>query len=331
MNKWVFFLITLIIICFIVPGRVISKEIIKLGTLAPEGSVWGKIFNRMDVALRRESENQLRFRFDFGRREKELVNRIEKGQLDAISLTAGLGEVLPETYVFQLPMLFSTYEELDYVKGKLTQRFSELFESKGYVFMGWGDIGFIYIFSKERIRTQTAIQKTRFWAWNIEPIAQAFVSKSGQEPIRLPVQDVLESLEKGTIQTIYASPLGCIAFGWHTQIKYMTDLRLAAGVGATIISKKRYDKLSDKHKRLLLKITKEYHKQLIVQIRKSNEESIDVLQQHGITVISVPHHERQQWLEVAKEVQDQFVERLYSKELLEKVRSLLEECDKNKQ
>ena len=318
--------------CILLVGKATSEEIITLGTLATEGAAWGRIFREMNAVLREESGNQLRFRFRFNQGEERLIEQITTGQLDAVSLTAtGLGDILSETFVLQLPMLFSGHDDLDCVRAKLTPQFSEMFEREGYVFLGWGELGFIHIFSKSPIRTQADLQETPLWVWHIDPIAEAFAAKSGREPVVLPIQAVLRGLEQNRIQTVYAPPLGCIALQWHPQVKYMSDLRLAAGVGATIIRKQRYEMLSDEHQRLLRKIADEYHKQLIVEIRESHKKAIDALVQGwGIEIVRVSFRERQQWLEVAKEVQDELVGDLYSKELLEKVKSLLKECRQNR-
>ncbi|MBC8236548.1 TRAP transporter substrate-binding protein DctP [bacterium] len=331
MNKWIFFLITLIIICIIVApilkvasrtGKATGKEIIKLGTLAPKESDWGKMLQLMSAELIEESGEQLQFKLQFGRDEEDLTK--PRRQFDVVSLTAtGLGQVLRASFIFQLPMLFKTYDELDCVRSELTPEFSKMFDAEGYVLLGWGDLGFINLFSKKPIKTQADLKETRLWVWDIDQITQKFASESGKTPITLPIRSVRLALKNGDIQTVYTSPYGCIALGWHPEVKYMSDLRLAAGVGATIISKKRYDKLSDKHQDLLRKIAKKYHEPLVTTIREKNNESIGILERKYIEVIHVPHTEEEKWLQVAKQVQDHFAGQLYKKELLDKVRSLL--------
>ena len=326
MNKRTFYLIALMAICFMVVGNGTAKETIKLGIMATKGSVWGQAVVEMNAKLREKSHGQLELNPRFDIAEGRLVQRIRTGSFDVVSLTAsGLGDILPEAFIFPLPLLFQTHEELDYVRAELTQRFEQKLKDKGYILLGWVDFGFIYLFSTTPVRTQTDFQRTRFWAWDLDPIAKAFVSASGKEPIVLPIQSVLSSLKKGDIQTVYNSPLACIALGWHTQVNYMSDLRLAAGVGATIVKKRRYDKLSDEHKALLREITWKYHEKLVKTVRRKNKESIDVLEQQGIEVIHVPLGEREKWRQTARQVQNQFEGKLYPKELLDEVRSLLNE------
>ena len=314
------------IISFAVVENAPAKEIIKLGTLATEGSAWGKTFSQMNAELRQKSGGELQLQFHWGRDETDLVDLIKSRRLDSVSLTSvGLTQVLPAASIFQLPMLFSTYEELDYVRDNLTPRFSEQFEENGQVVLGWGDLGFIYLFSKNLIKTQTDLQKTRVWVMSIDPIAKVFAAAAGQEPVLLPFEGVLSSLSENEIQTVYTSPLACIVYQWQTQIKYMTDLRLAAGVGGTIMDKRRFDKLSREHQRLLREITEKYHEQLKIIIRQSNEESIQILKDQGVQVVPVLPQERQKWRQMAEQVQNQLVGQLYERELLEEVRGLIKQ------
>lgn len=322
-----FFLFAILVhMCGAAVDEAAAGEIIKFGTLATEASVWGKAFNRMNVELIERTDGELRYQFHWGRDEKDLVDLMKNRQLDAASLTSvGLTRVLPAAAIFQLPMLFSTYEELDYVKENLTARFTRQFEESGYVFLGWGELGFIYLFSKDRIKTRTDLQKTRVWVRTIDPIAKAFAAAAGQEPVLLPFENVLLSLTEDEVQTVYTSPLACLAFQWQTQVKYMTDLRLAAGLGATLIDEGRFDALSREQRDLLLEITDKYHRQLKSTVRASNRESIDVLQDQGIGVVSVLPREKQKWSQMAKRVQNQFVGQLYERDLLEEVRRLIEQ------
>jgi len=326
MNRHILSFIASMFMFSVITGSVAGKEIINLGTMATEGSIWGQGLSEMNKKLMEESDDQLEFRIRFGIPDGQLERLIANGRLDAALLTGcALGNILPEVFVLQLPMLFSRHEELDYVRGKLTQRFGQDLEREGYILLGWAEFGFIHLFSKKPIKTQTDLQGTHVWAWDIDPIGQEFIRESGQDPIVLPIESVPTSLKTGTVETVYTSPLACIVFGWHTEVKYMSDFRLAAGIGATIISKNRYDSLSDKHEVILRGFMQEYHQKLIKAARSINKDSIDILKQQGVEVVQVPSVEKEKWYQAAMGVQNRFTGILYEEELLDEVRNLLDE------
>ncbi len=323
------FLLVVVLVCFFASGKIICQESMRLGTLATEESDWGIMLKEMNAELIKASDDRLRFALTFAMEEKRQIDLMRKGQFDAASLTTiGLGQVLKELFIFELPMLIMTYDELDFVRTELTPEFSRKFEELDYILLGWGDLGFTYLFSKKPIRTQTDLKKTRLWACDINPIAEAFAAESGKDPILAPIGNVLSKLKSNEIETVYASPYACLALGWHAHVKYMSDLSLAPGVGATIMRKKRYDSLPERDRKLLLDVSEKHHQQLIQRIRKRNVESIDVLKERsGIEIISIHDKEQQKWNDVALRVQNDFAakESFFSKELLERVRVLLEE------
>ncbi len=333
MNRQVFSLIALMIIYSLVAGNAAGQEVITLGTMATEMSDWGRIFIEMNARLMAESRRQLRFQFYWGISEERLIRSVKSGSLDAVSLTGtGSGNILPEAFIFQLPMLFSGYEQLDYVRDGLTSRFEEKFAEKDYILLGWGDLGFIHLFSTEPIRTQSDLQQTKVWAWDIDSIGKELIAASGISPVLLPIQTVLSSLKSGDVETVYTSPLGCLAFGWQTEVRYMStfpDFHLAAGIGATIMSKDRYDELSEDHKTLLERITREYHEELIQTIRQKNRASLGTLAQNGIEVIQITSAEQAQWKEVAQDVRNGFADVLFPQDLLDAVDNLLQQFQAN--
>lgn len=330
MSKKLFF--SLVLMLHFLPGIISpdNGEVIKLGTLATEESDWGKTFNQMNAELIKQSNGEIKLQIHFGRDEKDLVDLIRSKQLDAVSLSVpGLGQILHEVFIFQLPMLFSSYEELDYVREGLSPYFLAQFNNKGFSLLGWGDLGFAYLYSKYPVKTQTDLQKTTLWVMDNDLVAKEFASASSKDYVLLPVQNVMASLSRDDIQTVYGPPLGCIALQWYTQLNYMTDFPLVAGIGATIMDRDRFEKLSRQHKGLLQEIMEKYHRQLVNGVRQQNEESINVLKKQGIEIITVPYQEKLKWKQIASRVKNRFVGELYDKELLERLEALLEEYNKD--
>ena len=87
--------------------------------------------------------------------ERDAVRKMRLGQINGAAVTAiGLGLIQPEVRVLELPMLINNYDELDYVRNKLDADLRKKFEDKGYVLLGWGDVGPVHIFSNIPIKAQ---------------------------------------------------------------------------------------------------------------------------------------------------------------------------------
>ena len=87
-----------------------KKQKIKFATLAPEGTSWMKAMRSFSKAVGKESNNEVSFKFYPGGvsgDEKDVIRKMRIGQIHAAGFTGvGLGEILPEVRVLDLPFLF---------------------------------------------------------------------------------------------------------------------------------------------------------------------------------------------------------------------------------
>ncbi len=97
----------------------VSAQVIKLGSLAPEGSPWEKALRRIAADWNTVSNGRLKVRVFAGGiagDEPNMVRKIRINQLQAAAITGvGLGSIVEDIYAVQLPLLIRTTEEMEYV------------------------------------------------------------------------------------------------------------------------------------------------------------------------------------------------------------------------
>ena len=146
---------------------------IKFATLAPDGSTWMKTMRAIDEEVRERTENRLGFKFYAGGvqgDEKDVLRKIRNGQLHSGGFTGfGLGSIVSEVRVMELPFMFESLDELDHLRGELNQYFDGLFDQAGWINLGWTDVGFIYLMSQSPIRTPEDMTRAKVWVWSRKP------------------------------------------------------------------------------------------------------------------------------------------------------------------
>ena len=305
-------------------GPAMGQTVLKIATLAPENSAWDKVFKRFEKEVETATSGTLDLKVYNGGvqgDEEVVVRKMKSGQLDGAALTAvGLSKIVPNALVLQLPGLFTSYKELDYVRKKMNDELTAEFDKQGYVFLGWGDVGFAYIFSNTPIEKPEDLQKAKMWAWSADPIASVIISEAGGNPIPLAVPDVLPSLQTGAVDAFTTSPLAGIALRWFTKAKYMGAKKVAVGIGASVISKKSWNKLTAEQQQALQTASLKWHDKLVKKVRKDNKKSLKVLKKQGIELVKVGAEQSTLWDKLAIRVQDKLAGKVYSKKILDTVR-----------
>ena len=320
----------IILLVFLLSSAVIQgKTVIKMATLAPSDSTWVNMMRQMIKEVMDKSKGEIEFKLYPGGvqgDEGDMVRRMQIGQLHAGAMTSvGLSIIQKQSLIFQLPLLFDNYEELDYARDKLLKRMEAAFVQSGYILLGWGDVGPAYLFSRKRIQNKEDLRNSKVWGWVDDKIAMALYKEAGVNPIPLSISQVLTSLQTGVIDTVPSTPLACVALQWFNRLYYMIDLPLSVSVGATVITKKIFDRLSPESQEILMRTARDYHQRLALKIREENDKSLVTLKDQGIEMIPVSEETKRDWETIALGVRKTLVGQLYSQELLDELIRLVEE------
>lgn len=315
---------------FSLPDSVNAVDPIKFATLAPKGSTWMNNLDAMAKDIRKDTDGSVNFRFyanGIQGDELDVIRKMRAGLLHAGAMTAtGLGEINEEVLIFQLPRMFKTYEELDYVRNHLREDLDKVFLDKGYVLLGMGDIGYYYIFSSHPIRNIADLQSpnVKMWARTSDKIAIEFFKRAKITTVPREVTQVLGSLYSGQLNTLTASPYVSVALRWYEKFKYMTTLPVNVGVGATLITKEKYDELNSEQQKVLREIGDKYQNKMISEIRQDNETAIEALvKKAGIQKVEFEDNAIEAWDAIAVETQNALVGEIYSQEFLDSINKLL--------
>lgn len=312
---------------FSTPAHAAAPSIIKFATLAPDGSTWVNVLKDIDKELQKKSDGKLRLKIYAGGvsgDEKDVVRKMRINQIHCAGFTGvGLGEILPEVRIFDLPFFFKNYEEVDFARNMFSDKFAKKFDKKGYVFLGWTEVGFIHFFSNVKINTLDELRGVSMWMWEGDPLVMELFNTIKLSPIPLAITDVITSLQTGLIDSIYVSPLAIIALQWFTKVKFMMDLPMADATGAILLSNKQYNKLSPEFQKLLRTTFKKHTSKLLTIVRKDNKDSVQVLKESGIETVSLEKSSIAELESAAGKVSESLVGKLYSGGLLNEFKTAI--------
>ncbi|WP_319409807.1 TRAP transporter substrate-binding protein DctP [uncultured Desulfosarcina sp.] len=314
---------------FIVPIIQAASFEIKIAVVMPEGSTWTLTLHEFADAVGSETGGDVAIKIYAGGvsgdevdvLRKMRVNRLHAGGFSGV----GLGLVLPEIRVLEAPLLFDSYEEIDYVKEKMFDNFAARFEEKGYVLLGFAEAGFVYLFSNQPIDSVDRLQQTRMWVWKGDRVAENFLNAFGVQGYPLQLADVNTGLETGMIDSFYSPPLAAVAFQWYARAKYMLDFPMVNSTGALLMNKRTFYELSPDNREIVSRLVRQYSAKLVQLTRKDNAEAVKVLSEAGIELIPPTPVQIASFKRSAQKNYEMSIPSLYSQELFDQIRGLLAE------
>lgn len=326
-------------VALLAPGTAAAKETkIKLATVAPEGTPWAATLAEFDTELKEKTGGQLSLKLYPGGvagDEKVVLRKMKAGQLHAAALSGmGLGEACPWVRLLELPFQYKSYAEVDYVRTRLDERMRKELEARGYILLGWSEVGTATLFSNKPLRGVADVKAAKPWLWEGDPLAAETFRAFGVNPTPLALPDVLTSLQTGLIDTVYSAPVATIGLQWFTKLKYRIDVPLGIATGGTLVQKSFFDKLPKEQQDLLLELGRKYEAKNIEVSRKENEEGIKILKEKGLETIPWAAEEQAKNYDIGWRVSDILAGdgegKLYPKAMLEEVRALLKEFRENR-
>ena len=261
---------------------------LKFATLMPTGTAWSKLLDEWVKEVEQKSNGRIKFKMYSGGvmgDEPDVLRKIRKGQLHGGLFTGyGIGRIYSPARVLEMPFLFRSIDESDYVREQIMPDLEIGFRKNGFELLGWPEVGFIHFFSTKRITSVDDIRKLRIWLWQGDPLGEAFFKAAEIDPIPLSIMDVYTQLsaKHGSIDTVYTSTFGAIALQWYSKLKYATHIPLTNAIGGVIISNRFYNKLPADLQQLLKTSGKEMGDRIRNDAREQNRKSISLLEQNGI-------------------------------------------------
>jgi len=296
---------------------------LRIATLAPSGSPWMEVLDKAAAEIKDKTSGRVTMKyFEGGQQgdERDFVRKIKLGQLDGAAVTAiGLAMIDESIRVLELPMMFKSAEELDYVADKMWPYFQKKFAAKGFQLNDRGEVGWIYFLSKNKVESLNDLKGQKLWMWGDDQLVGAMFKKLGLNGVPLGVPEVDAGLTSGKINAAYGSPVAAVALQWYSKVKYMTSMPMSFAIGATVISNDAVKKLSPADQKLVEDIGKANAKKLRKVIRKANEDAKTTMTRKGITVVNTPVTMIDEFTKDSKEAWSELVGKIYSQEELNMV------------
>jgi TRAP-type C4-dicarboxylate transport system substrate-binding protein len=322
------FLLALFAVALAAPAQA-AQTVVKMATLAPEGSSWYRVLQEMGEEWKKASDGAVTLRIYPGGvagDEDAMIRKMRIGQIQAAAITGiGLAYLERSFYALHIPMMYASDEEFDYVRDRFAPVLEKTLEGKGFVVLNWGDAGWVHFFSKTPVVTPAEAKALKLFMWSGDTTLLQLYKETGFHPVPLSTTDLLPSLQTGMVNGYSSTPLASLAFQWFGLAPNMTDLRYAPLTGATVIEKGAWEKIPAALRPKLLEASRAAGRKLRVEIRRLNQEALGVMVKNGLKVHKVSPDVQAQWSKMVEDVYPQVRGKIMPAEAFDAVKKYRDE------
>ena len=314
------FLLTLVLFLSVGVSR---KTVVKLATLAPEGTEWHGMLIEMGQEWKKKSKKSVHLRVYPGGvigDERDMVRKMRIGQIHAAAITTeGLSEIVPDFSAYYVPLVFQNSEDVSSVTEALLPSLEKQLNEQGFKLLHIGELGWAYWFTSKPIKTPDDLKSMKIFTWAGDFKWERLWEKAGYNPVPLASVDILSGLQTGLINSFSTIPLYALSQQSFGIAKHMLDLKWGVLMAGIVIDNRAWSRISKKYHEDLIGVTKS------IQNRQKNlnvnaeKESIKAMQDYGLQVHSIDENTFRIWRGEVKKMEEELRGNIIPAEIYDKV------------
>lgn len=319
----------LFMICTLISSY--AGTVIKLGTIAPAGSLWDIKLREMASEWNRITNGEVQLKLYMGGTvgdEDNMIRAMKVGGLNACAITAqGMKDIASDTFALCLPYIVKDDDEFEYVFERIKGDFEQCLDKQGFVTLGWAMTGWVNFFSKDPVVSPEDLKKEKI-AIDTDGRLSKIWTELGFRAIPLSFNDIVASLYSGMVDTTYVTPLAASAMGIVKSAPHMCDYQIAPVYCSVIVEKKAWNRVPAKYRDALKQRTTEIAGEFYSIIKVDEAKALEVMKRNGLQVHAVSEDIAKEWLDLSRKGSDAFSRELISKELYYKIIAIVDEYRK---
>lgn len=297
---------------------------VKLAVLVPEGTTWGNSLKKLAKEVETISKGEVTFKIYFGGvagDEPDVLRKIRIGQFHGGIFTGKtLGDISGDVRAMEIPFTFyQDQKKASATLQKLAPHFNQGLKSKGFVNLGFYEVGQVYVVSTKKVTSLNELKGVKIWSWEGDELVKAMIESLELVSVPLALPDVLSSLSTGIINAAYAPPLAILALQWHTKVKYLVDFPTAFSIGALLVSEKAWSGIKPDLQKQILALSQKYIAEANSKSVDENNQAREQLKKAGVEFVSFPEADYKKAASLRGNVLSKIKNRLVSEKMIQEL------------
>jgi len=275
------------------------KIVVKMATLAPEGTEWHGMLIEMGQEWKKATDGLVHLRIYPGGvigDERDMVRKMRIGQIHSAGITTeGLTEIVPEFSAFYIPLAFKNEEDIQLVLDNLYGELDNKLEEKGFKLLYLADLGWAYWFSNSKVTSPLDLKDKKIFTWAGDFKWAEIYKKAGFNPVPLASTDILSGLQTGLIDAMSTMPLYALAQQSFGITNHMLDLKWGTLLAGIIVDMKTWNRIPSKYHDNLISIANDIRERQKETNKNAENQAIAAMKEYGLIIHSPTEEETKLW------------------------------------
>ena len=277
------------------------KVRIRLASLAPEATAWGKALNTMAVewakATGGEVELTVHHNGALGSDEGEVLKKLRADMVQAAVFTSvGMNSISKKIFTMSCPFLIRNDAEMRYVLDDLGAELESAIESEKFKLVAWSRVGWIRFFGRNPIRTPADLKKQTIVGPPDMPELNNMFKSLGYTVVPTSYNDTLMVLSSKKADAVFQIPPFVAAFQLFGVAKNMLPLDISPVMGGIVMNERGWRKIPDKYKPKLIEISRRIALEIDKGSTAMSEEAIKTMERNGLVPSSPSADDERLWI-----------------------------------
>ena len=311
-----------------------AKIVIKIASIAPERSPWGKALEKVAADWERLSNGAVTVKIFPGSiagNEQDMIRKIRLGVLQGgVFSNMGLAKIDPSMTVLSLPFLFHSREEFNAVFDRIKPSLEKTLEGKGFKVMLWTLAGWVNFFTKGEVVDPDDLKKYKMSVTADFPELEQVWKRMGYEVVTGEANNLMIQLQSGAASGAYLPPLFAASGQYFAFVPHMFGPSLAPLVGGLLLGDRAWAAIPPELHGPFREAVAAAARGLYDETMALEADAVKMMKDNGLVVHDPPADKLARWHQVADRTIDRLIGPVFSKELYDQVMGYVQEYRKSR-
>jgi TRAP-type C4-dicarboxylate transport system substrate-binding protein len=244
----------------------------------------------------------------------------------ALFSSFGLAEICPAVLTLSVPFMIRNDMELDLVLKETLPVLETQINKTNFAVVTWSRGGWVNVFSKDPVLVPDDLRRHKLATSPESEELNVVFKTMGFHLVETDMADIGPRMANNVINAFYQTPAAVAPLGLHKTLKNMLDKPLAPFIGAIVINRVTWNKISPDRQRELMRVTQSIAAEFDLLMPRIVANAVTVMNRDGLTVNHPTPAQEAVWTEEMAKGATSLLGTTFDRDLYYRINGVLEKA-----